>query len=294
MYSSNRIIRHSVHSIAVAISILALTMSAQAQNIGWEGGTGVFVTPLAYTAASPSNGLGRPLVGYHFLNGGEVLGDFYNISATVGAFKRLEFGYTRSLHSSGGNPDFSALWTNGFNIVHGKVNVVPENIKKAQWVPAISIGFVARTQVHNVGGVIQNKDTTNGDIYLVASKTITQSGVPIILSGGVRGTNAQLWGLGGNAPGWSAEAFGAAAFVVKLPKGASAIFAAEIAQQPRHPDQLPGAVIPTTITYAVRLAPIPEHKLNVDFGVAQIAGEIAPGVDLHARSRLGLQVSYGF
>ena len=93
MYSSNRIIRHSVHSIAVAISILALTMSAQAQNIGWEGGTGVFVTPLAYTAASPSNGLGRPLVGYHFLNGGEVLGDFYNISATVGAFKRLEFGY---------------------------------------------------------------------------------------------------------------------------------------------------------------------------------------------------------
>ena len=294
MHSIHRITRYSVLSVAVAISILALTMSVQAQNIGWEGETGVFVTPLAYTAASPSDGLGHPLVAYHFLNGGEVLGDFYNVSATVGAFKRFEFGYTRAFHSSGGDPDFSALWTNGFNIVHGKVNVVPENAGKTKWVPAVSVGFIARTQVQNVGGVIQDKDTTNGDLYLVASKTITQTGVPIILSGGVRGTNAQLWGLGGNAPEWSAEAFGAAGFVVKLPKGASAIFAAEIAQQPRHPDQLPNAVIPTTITYAVRLTPIPERKLNVDFGVAQIAGEIAPGVDLHARSRLAVQVSYGF
>lgn len=294
MHSTNQIFRYGIHVIAVAISIFALTSSLQAQNIGWEGETGVFVTPLAYTAASPGKGLGRPLIAYHFLNGGEVLGDFYNVSATVGAFSRVEFGYTRSLHSLGGDPSFSALWNNGFNIVHGKVNVVPENAGKAQWIPAISVGFIARSQVRNVGGVIQNKDTTNGDIYLVASKTITQTGVPIILSGGVRGTNAQLWGLGGNAPDWSAQAFGAAGFVVKLPKKVTAIFAAEIAQQPRHPDQLPAAVIPTTITYAVRLTPIAESKLNIDFGIAQVAGKIAPGVDLRARSRLALQVSYGF
>ena len=72
------------------------------------------------------------------------------------------------------------------------------------------------------------------------------------------------------------------------------IFGVELAQQPTHPDQLPNAVIPTTITYAVRLTPAPESRLNVDFGVAQIAGEIAPGVDLQARSRFGVQVSYGF
>jgi hypothetical protein len=294
MQSINRIIRYSVHAITLAISILAPTTSLRAQNIGWEGETGVFVTPLAYTAASPAKGLGRPLVAYHFLNGGEALGDFYNVSATVGAFSRVEFGYTRALHSLGGDPDFSALWSNGFNIVHGKVNVVPENAGKTKWVPAISVGFIARSQVRNVGGVIQDKDTTNGDIYLVASKTITQTGVPVILSGGVRGTNAQLWGLGGNAPEWSAEAFGAAGFVVKLPKKASAILAVELAQQPRHPDQLPTAVIPTTVTYAVRLSPAPESKLNIDFGVAQVAGKIAPGVDLRARSRLAVQVSYGF
>jgi len=174
------------------------------------------------------------------------------------------------------------------------VNVVPENAGKEPWVPAISAGFIARSQVRNVGGVLQGKDTTNGDVYLVASKTIAQTGVPIILSGGIRGTNAQLWGLGGNAPEWKARAFGAAGFVVKLPKKATVILAAEIAQQPEHPDQLPAAIIPTTVAYAVRLTPIAERKLNVDFGVAQIAGTIAPGVNLRARSRLGVQISYGF
>jgi hypothetical protein len=100
--------------------------------------------------------------------------------------------------------------------------------------------------------------------------------------------------LGGNASEWSARAFGAAGFVLKLPKKASAIFGGEVAQQPPHPDQLTAASIPTTITYCIRLTPIAESSLNLDFGVAQIAGEIAPGVDLQARARFGLQVSYGF
>ena len=284
----------TIQLFCVIVLVFVLVASAQAQNIGWEGETGIFVTPLAYTATSPKAGLGRPLVAYHFLNGGGVLGDFYNVSATVGAFSRFEFGYTRALHTEGGDPNFSPLWNNGFNIVYGKLNLISENAAKTQWIPAMSVGFVVRSQVHNVGGAIQNRDTTNGDLYLVASKTITQTGLPIILSGGVRGTNSELWGLGGNAAEWNARAFGAAGFVVKLPRKGSAIFGIELAQQPAHPDQLPTAVIPTTITYAVRLTPIAESKLNVDFGVAQIAGNIAPGVDLQARSRIGSQISYGF
>lgn len=274
---------------------LALGAPAQAQNIGWEGETGVFVTPLAYTAGSPAKGFGSPLVAFHFLNGGGVLGDFYEVSVTEGALGRTEFGYTRALHTRGGDPNLSPLWNNGFNIFHGKVNLVPENTAKTSWVPAISVGFMARSQVCNVGGAMQNKDTTNGDIYLVASKTITQTKkIPVILSGGVRGTNAELWGMGGNASEWSARAFGAVAFVVKLPNKGSVVFGAEVAQQPTHPAQLLNAVIPTTMTYCVRLAPVAESKLNIDFGVAQIAGKIAPGVDLQARSRIGLQISYGF
>ncbi len=282
---------HALLGIAMGVVFAA---SVQAQNIGWEGETGIFVTPLAYTASSPKSGLGHPLVAYHYVNGGGVLGDFYNVSGTAGAFSRIEFGYTRALHTRGGDPNFSPLWNNGFNIVHGKLNLVSENASKTRWIPAMSVGFVARSQVRNVGGVLQNKDTTNGDIYFVASKTITQTALPIILSGGVRGTNAELWGMGGNASEWTARAFGAAGFVLKLPKKASVIFGVELAQQPKHPDQLTAGIIPTTITYCMRLTPIAEGKLNLDFGVAQLAGKIAPGVDLQARSRIGLQISYGF
>jgi hypothetical protein len=57
---------------------------------------------------------------------------------------------------------------------------------------------------------------------------------------------------------------------------------------------LPTAIIPTTITYAIRFVPTPEHKINFDFGVAQIAGQIAPGVNLQARAQVAAQVSYGF
>jgi len=281
--------------LACATLALAAAACAGAQNLGWEGETGVFVTPLAYTAPSPANGMGAPAVAYHYLSGGPVLGDFHEMSITAGVFKRFELGYTRALHVAGDSAAFSSLWHNGFNIVHGKANLVPENAGHQAWLPAISAGFVARTQVHNVGGAILNKDTKNGDVYVVATKTVTQTKlIPVVLSGGYRATNAELWGMGGNAPAMVGRAFGAVAFVFKGPAHSTLIFGSEVSQQPRHPAQLPTAVIPTTFTYCMRVVPRPEHKLNLDFGAAQIAGQIAPGVDLQARARIGAQISYSF
>jgi hypothetical protein len=281
--------------------------AAHAQNLGWDGNTGVLGTPLAYTAPSPSKGLGLPVVGYHFLDGGDVLGDFYNASVTVGAFSRAEFGYTRSLHSTSGDSTLGPLWDNdGFNIFHGKVNIVPENLGGKAWVPAVSTGFVARTQVKNVVGTLLNpadpENRTNADFYAVATKTVTQTGIPLILSGGVRGTNAQIWGLGGNAPEWEALAFGVVGFALPLPNKGSVVLAVELAQQPKHPEGLEYANVPTTVTYAARITPPGAGKLNIDFGMAQIAGKVfggVPGVpgteiDLKARTRFGMQMSYGF
>lgn len=274
---------------------LLLTSATQAQNIGWEGETGVFVTPLAYTVGSPAKGFSLPYVGFHYLGAGSVIGDFYETSLTMGAFGRTEFGYTRNFHTQGGDPNLSSLWSNGFNIAFGKVNIVPENWGNNNWVPAFSVGGTARWSVENVGGELTHKKTNNGDVYGVASKTILpKSKLPMILSGGVRGTNAELWGMGGNAPDWKARAFGSAAFVVKLPNKMTAVFASEVAQQPKHPEGFPNLIIPTTLTYAVRLLPAPEHKLAVDFGVAQIAGHTQPGANLKARAQLGVQVTYGF
>jgi hypothetical protein len=287
--------RVSISFLPATLIALVGSVALQAQNLGLEGPTGVFVTPLAYTAASPAKGLGAPVIGYHFLDAGSVIGYFSKISITEGAFSRVEFGYTRDVHSTADDPSLSPLWHNGFNIVHGKVNLIRENAYKHEWLPAISAGFLVRTQVHNVGGAITNKDTTNGDVYIVATKTITQTrSMPIMLSGGYRGTNAELYGMAGNATRFQGRAFGAAAFVFKGPARSSVVFASEVAQQPPHPQNLGAAEIPTTFTYAVRVAPIPERKFNFDFGIAQIANHIMPGTDLKSRHQVALGVSYGF
>jgi hypothetical protein len=178
---------------------------------------------------------------------------------------------------------------------HAKASLITENAWKQPWMPQVSSGFMLRTQVRNVGGQMQNKDTTNADIYLVATKTITQlKPMSLLLSGGVQGTNAELIGLGGNASKWGPVGFGAVAFVFPGPAKSAIILGAEIAQQPRHPDQLPNAVIRTAFVYALRVVPSPKLKLNVDFGILQGPGQIATGVDLKAKDCPGGAISYSF
>src|SRR5947208_7397973 len=136
------------------------------------GGTGRNLRhATAYAVPSTDKGLGRPVVAYHYLDAGPVLGGFHQVSVTVGAFNRVEFGYTRNLHQDGSTAGLSTLWSSGFNAFHGKLNFLPE---RRAWQPALSVGFVARSQVRNVGGVIQGQDTNNADFYAVATKTVTQ------------------------------------------------------------------------------------------------------------------------
>ena len=275
--------------------VLLLAVPALAQGLNWEGQTGAFITPFAYTSPSPGNGIGHPNVAFHYLNTGAVIGNNFQASVTVGFLNRTEFGYTRSFVSESKHA-LGPLFKNGFNTVHGKVNFLPENVKKTKWVPGMSVGFVARTQVRRVGGVIKAQDTTNGDIYLVATKVITQvPNLPILLNAGYKSTNASLFGLAGNASVWQGRAFGAAAFVLKGPaKKSQVIVGSEFAQQPRHIQDLPGAIMPTTMTYFARIVPNSEVPFNIDFGVAQAAGKIAPGVDVKARAQFAMGITYRF
>ena len=286
--------------------MLGFATSAHAQGLGWDGETGVFVTPLAYTQ-STDNGKVRATAAYHYLNAGEVIGDFHEVSLEVGVGKRVEFGYTRDIHTFGDNADLSYLWQNGFDIFNAKVNVVPENYNKCKWVPAVSIGGMIRTDDRNVGNYVAdfaknpNEITgrNNGDVYLVGSKTLATGKTPILITAGVRGTDAVLWGMAGNAPEWSAQAFGSVALVCPLPHKNTIVFASEAAHQPHHPYMFDGVRgtqlnIPTTLTYAARYTPNLKYKVNFDVGVAQIAGQVAPGVDLKARHQVGTQVSWAF
>ena len=282
--------------------VLGASRPALAQSLNWEGQDGVFVTPLAYAVPSNDKGFGRPMVAYHYLDGGTILGAFHQVSVTMGAFNRLEFGYTRTLHHDGSNPSLSPLWSGGFNTFHAKLNLVTE---KRSWRPALAMGFVARTQVQNVGGVLLGKETHNADFYAVLTKTVTQiRHLPLVFNVGFKATNASLLGLAGNAPAYQGRAFGAFAFAVHGPMRTTVLLGSEVLQQPRRVEGLPQAVIPTTITYAVRFMPagalplqgwaVEEPKLTLDFGITQAAGNIMPGVNLFARRQFALGISYGF
>ncbi|HTT17332.1 MAG TPA: DUF3034 family protein [Candidatus Sulfotelmatobacter sp.] len=287
--------RASWSSILLAIFLAFAAPASHAQNLNWEGQTGAFVTPFAYMSPSSAGGFGLPAVSFHYLDGGNVLGGFYEVSATVGFLKRFEAGYSRALNSDGSVPTLSPLFNGGFNIFHAKANLLGENAGNHNYVPAISLGFVARTDVRRVGGVLKSNDTHNEDFYLVATKTITYFRVlPIVANFGFKVTNASVLGIAGNAPDWQGRLFGAVGFVLPAPKGSKVVLGSEFLQEPHHIEGLPGATLPTTLTYFARVTPHGELPLNIDFGVAQVANRIMPGTELHARAQFALGVSYRF
>ena len=281
--------------LALLAVLFVSSVTAFGQGLNWEGQTGALVTPFAYTSSSPSNNFGRPQISFHFLNTGPVVGNNIQTSATVGFLKRFEFGYTRSFKELGSTEGLSPLFDGGFNIIHAKVNFLPENFGKHNYVPALAFGFVARTQVRHVGGILNNKDTANGDIYLVATKVISQvKKLPVLLNFGVKATNASVFGIAGNASARQGRLFGAAGFFVKGPAGSTAILGSEFVQQPHHIQGLPGATVPTTLTYIVRFIPSEKLKLAFDFGVVSAVGTITPGVNINARHQFGTGITYQF
>jgi hypothetical protein len=295
-------------ALALFFVLVLATPFARAQSLGYEGPTGVFVTPLASTASSPANGFGKPVVGYHFIAGGDTLGDYQTVSVTEGFAKRYEFGYTSEFHAGSNQlPQETSYYYQGFQIVHGKANLVEENAGKTKWVPAISVGAIYRFNDHQLydgsqwssGGKNYQQTSSNVDFYVVGTKVFTGiKKVPVLFNAGLRGTNASLWGLAGNAPGYSARGFGALAFIFTLPNKSTLILGSEAAQQPNqvlaNNVAVPSAdlSIITSVVYAARFVPSPKHKLNIDVGVLH-ASDGRQNVG-NAKDRAAFGLSYAF
>ena len=60
-------------TILVFVIVMGAGANISAQSLNWEGQTGVFVTPLAYTVHSADKGLSLPVISYHYLDAGSVL-----------------------------------------------------------------------------------------------------------------------------------------------------------------------------------------------------------------------------
>jgi len=294
-------------SILLGVLLLILAPAAKAQ-LNWDGQTGAFATPFAYVAGSESDKVGHPQIAFHYLNGGDVIGNDYQFSFTVGLFKFTEFGFTSSLSSQGGSP-LTPLFQGGYNVFHGKANIIPENMHGKKWVPAISVGFASRFGVErvarapfavNLDSPLAGQSTNNVDFYVVATKTITQiKHLPLVLSAGYKRTDAQIMGVVGNAPDYANLAFGAAAFEITAIPKVTLVLGVEAVQEPHHLEGLTsatvdGPTIPTSLIYFVRVVPPAKYPFNVDFGIGQLAGVITPGVDIKARNQAAVGISYHF
>ena len=268
---------------------------AQGQALTMDGQSGIFFQPWANVVPAAPRRWNGPTLSYHAVTAGPVAGDYFNVSVEEGFGNWLEFGFTRNNHTDGGDPMFSPLFNYaGMNIFNVKAKVIAENAHRLKWVPAVALGGVLRTNVPYVSQTYIHKNATNGDIYGVATKLIViDRKLPLLLSGGVRGTNAEVYGYGGNATNWQARAFGAVAFPLPI-KHVLIAPTFEVDQEPHHLAYVTYANIPTTLIYAVRISRYPDMKWSVDIGTGHVVSSAAPGVNLKANNALALALDYRF
>jgi len=313
-------------SVCVCLAAaLSLTSRLPAQNLTLEGYTGGFITPTAYVVPSEKGHFfSHPAVGYHFLNANAVIGDIHTFGIAEGFGNRAEIAYGRNVHLTGDSALFSSLWHYaGMNVFSGKIVAIQDG-QFHKWVPGVAVGGVARTSDHFVSGAIYQKLTTvpktysNGDVYVVATKTWLKPPVPFLATIGYKFTNAEILGIGGQATRFGGRFFGGLGIPLPGPWKTAIVPAAGIMQEPKQVQNLSAilinpttfaspspAHIPTTMDYAIRIEQREHSHFGFDIGVGQVAGMIGTTyvanpplgfvpVNLNARHVIGTGLSYRY
>ena len=270
------------------------TLFGQALNM--DGQSGIFLQPEADVVPAPRHEFGAPTISFHAVDAGPVAGDYINVGVEEGFGNWMEFGYTRSNHTDGGNPEISPLFNfEGMNIFNVKAKIVPAGAHKFKYVPAVSIGGVLRTNDPFVVQFVDHKNATNGDIYGVATELFTfGKNFAFVGTGGVRGTNAQKYGYGGNTVDWEARAFGGLAFPIPIKGKILVAPALEVNQEPRYIKYIPGAHLPTDLIYAVRVSRYPDSRWTFDVGTGHLGATLEPGVNIKVNNAIAIAADFRF
>ena len=165
-----------------AAGLLAVAAEAGVPLNGLQGEGGIAFNPLAYLAGSYGDKEGggqwvsKPQVGAWFVNLNDSEINWYAASAAFSVAKRVELSYGYGFIDAK-NVDRSINTHN----LGAKVKLLDENYGDTVWVPAIAAGGVWKyTDTDYLVG-----DNNGFDAYLVATKLITQTPVPVLLSAGV-------------------------------------------------------------------------------------------------------------
>ena len=182
--------RAAARALALSAAVLAAGVAAGGVPLNNLQGTGgIAFNPLAYTAGLPWEGAGtsnfnafvsKPQVGTWYVNLGDAGIDWWAASAALTVGQRLElsygYGYVDA-HRYGDN----AISTHNLG---AKLRILDENAFDTAWVPAVAVGGVWKHTDSETVQALGLRD--NGvDAYAVASKLITQTPVPVLLSAGL-------------------------------------------------------------------------------------------------------------
>jgi hypothetical protein len=269
---------------------------ASGQALNMDGQSGIFFQPWAEVVPAPHNKLGAPTVSFHIVDAGPVAGDYLNVGVEEGFGNWLEFGFTRNNHTDGGDPTISPLFNfAGMNIFNVKAKVIPAGAHKLKYVPAVSLGGVLRTNDPFVVQAVQHQNATNGDVYGVASELfVLGKKFAFLATGGVRGTNAQKYGYGGNTINWEARAFGGLAFPIPIKKVVVVSPTVEVDQEPRYIKYVPTAHLPTDLIYAVRVSQYPNSKWSFDIGTGHVGATLAQGINIKVNNAIAFAADFRF
>lgn len=113
--------------------------------------------------------------------------------------------------------------------------------------------------------------------------------MPIVVSGGVKASNASLFGFAGNAPGWSPCGF----FFGGVNLGGRVLLGGEYAQQPKEIEGMRATKVPGTVTALVRFTPDPGARLSVEMLFINLGDDIG-GLKIGAKNRFAFGIGYRF
>lgn len=167
---------------------------AGAPFVTLEGYGGIAFNPLAYVAAPTDEPgfkagsvveIAKPRIGAFYANLNDKDIDWVTMGIATAINNRVEVSYGYELVALGGAKNIHK------SNIGAKVCALKENSFDQSWVPAVSVGSVFKQTTGQVAGSEKN----GFDIYLVASKTITQTPVPLILSAGLLSTQGHVNGI---------------------------------------------------------------------------------------------------
>jgi hypothetical protein len=292
----NRKFAKYISVAALVLAALVCSQRANAQALNMDGQSGIFFQPWAEVVPSPNGKFGGTTASFHIVDAGPIAGDYLNAGLEEGFGNWLEFGYTRSNHTDGGDPVISPLFNfAGMNIFNFKAKVLSANSHGRKYLPAISVGGVLRTNDPFVVREVLGKNSTNGDVYLVATKLfVVEKKFAFLANGGVRGTNAQKYGYGGNTLDWEARAFGAISFPIPIKNKVVVAPTFEVDQEPEKIKYVPTATLPTDLIYAVRISHMPDSRWSFDIGTGHVGANLAPGINIKVNSAIAFAADYRF